>query len=194
MTHGRRGRLILPIVGGTRRQALVLALGVILAIAVAVGAVVGAQTADGLHLVKGTRHADRLKGTKRADLIKGRRGRDRIRARAGDDSVRGGRGRDRVKAAAGDDVINGGRGRDRLKGGRGDDRLFAGRGGAVLIGGPGRDEFNMVDGSQEGGEGDDVIRARDDSADEINCGPGNDVAEVDRVEDGVFDCEQVRTP
>ncbi len=162
--------------GVARRQALLVALGVILAIAVAVGAMVSARTVGGLHLVKGTSHGDRLKGTKRDDQMEGRRGRDRVRGRAGDD------------------VIDGGRGLDRLKGGRGDDRLFGGAGGAVMTGGAGRDEFNLVNGDQEGGEGRDVIRARDGSADEVNCGPGDDVAVVDDVEDGVFDCETVRAP
>ena len=40
----------------------------------------------------------------------------------------------------------------------------------------------------------DVIRARDGRPDEINCGPGDDVAYVDRVEDGVYDCERVLAP
>ena len=44
------------------------------------------------------------------------------------------------------------------------------------------------------GGGDEVIRARDGIADGINCGRGDDVAYVDRVEDGVYDCERVVTP
>ncbi len=44
------------------------------------------------------------------------------------------------------------------------------------------------------GQGRDVIRARDGTRDVINCGPGKDVAYVDRAEDGVFDCERVVKP
>ena len=45
-----------------------------------------------------------------------------------------------------------------------------------------------------GGQGDDVIDARDGSEDEINCGPGNDVAIVDASEEGVINCETVIEP
>ena len=45
-----------------------------------------------------------------------------------------------------------------------------------------------------GSSGRDVIKARDGTPDVINCGPGKDVAYVDRVEDGVFDCERVLVP
>jgi hypothetical protein len=39
-----------------------------------------------------------------------------------------------------------------------------------------------------------VINARDGQSDEIDCGGGNDKVFVDRVEDGVYDCETVVTP
>ncbi len=42
--------------------------------------------------------------------------------------------------------------------------------------------------------GRDTIDARDGRNDEINCGGGNDVAIVDSIEDGVYDCEVVREP
>jgi hypothetical protein len=63
-----------------------------------------------------------------------------------------------------------------------------------MVGGAGRDEFNAVDGKPVGGQGRDVIRARDGRPDVVNCGPGRDVAYVDRVEDGVFNCERVVEP
>jgi Ca2+-binding RTX toxin-like protein len=81
-----------------------------------------------------------------------------------------------------------------MKGGAGADTLLGGGRGAALVGGPGRDEFNAIDGKPVGGAGHDVIRARDGGRDVVNCGPGNDVAYVDRVEDGVFGCEKVVQP
>jgi Ca2+-binding RTX toxin-like protein len=176
-----------------RRDALLLALAVILVASFGVGAVVGAgQQAS--NVIRGTNKADRLVGTTGDDVILGLRGRDKIRARPGNDKVDGGGGRDRITGKKGDDVLSGGPGRDRIKGGSGDDRLFADAGGALMVGGKGRDQFNMVDGEQIGGEGDDVIRARDGTLDQINCGPGEDTVIVDEAEDGVFDCEQVIYP
>jgi hypothetical protein len=69
---------------------------------------------------------------------------------------------------------------------------FALAAGAVVIaktinGGPGYEVIN-------GTSGDDVIHARDGGPDTINCGAGNDTVDVDRSEDGVYDCETVITP
>ena len=112
----------------------------------------------------------------------------------GPDRINGGAGADRISGHGGADRIQGGRGFDRIKGGAGADTLLAGPGGGVLVGGPGRDEFNAVDGRPTGGAGRDVIRARDGGPDVVNCGPGRDVADVDRVEEGVFGCEKVVQP
>jgi Ca2+-binding RTX toxin-like protein len=64
--------------------------------------------------------------------------------------------------------------------------------GAVVVaktinGGPGYEVLN-------GTAGNDVIQARDDGPDTIDCGPGIDTVYVDRSEDGVYDCENVVTP
>lgn len=101
---------------------------------------------------------------------------------------------DKLVGTRGADVIKGGGGFDRINGKGGDDTLLGGRGGAKLVGGPGRDEFNAAGGKPVDGQGHDVIRARDGRPDVINCGPGKDVAYVDRAEDGVFDCERVVKP
>ena len=86
-------------------------------------------------------------------------------------------------------------GPDTIRGGHGADFLHGGPDGAVLVGGPGRDRFNMTpEGAQLRGGGDEVIRARDGRPDAINCGDGDDVAYVDRVEDGIYDCERVVPP
>lgn len=76
---------------------------------------------------------------------------------------------------------------DRISGGAGDDFINALGGDDVVGGGPG---YDVID----AGEGDDFILARDDAVDSIDCGAGNDTVEVDRSEDGVFDCETVITP
>lgn len=87
----------------------------------------------------------------------------------GDDRLTGTQRADRIYGKQGDDDLRGRHGRDRLVGGRGFDRL-------------------------DGGPGDDVINARRGDQDEVFCGTGNDVAIVDDMEEGVFDCEDVRFP
>ena len=58
---------------------------------------------------------------------------------------------------------------------------------ATISGGPG---YQVINGTPR----DDVIRARDDGPDTIDCGAGNDTVFVDRSEDGVFNCERVVMP
>ena len=70
--------------------------------------------------------------------------------------MRGGSGNDRVDGGSGDDVVRGGSGNDRV------------------IGGSGRDEL-------WGGRGNDLLYAADNRRDaSIDCGPGRDVAVIDR--------------
>jgi Ca2+-binding RTX toxin-like protein len=109
-------------------------------------------------------------------------------------SERGGRGADTLRGTGKADVLKGLRGRDRLIGGKGNDVLIGGRGRDRLIGGSGRDGFNMRAGRELAARGRDRIEARDRQKDEINCGAGLDTAIVDRVEDGVYNCEKVREP
>ena len=101
------------------------------------------------------------------------------------DRLVGTKGADRIKGRAGNDRIHGGAGRDVLIGGPGDDRLY---------GDGGRDEFNMRGGVELASGGEDRIFARDGHPDSISCGSGDDVAIVDVVEDGVYDCERVIEP
>jgi hypothetical protein len=108
--------------------------------------------------------------------------------------IHGTRRADHLVGTSAAEVINGGGGFDRINGKGGADTLLGGPGGAALIGGKGRDEFNSRNGKPVGGQGRDVIRARDGVRDVINCGPGKDVAYVDRSEDGVVDCERVVKP
>ncbi|HET6831340.1 MAG TPA: hypothetical protein VFH44_08335 [Solirubrobacterales bacterium] len=153
-----------------------VAAGVVLAALSAVAAIQVAGAAPGKQPITGTGKAERLVGTRGPDVIRGRGGDDTLVGRARGDSLYGGRGL------------------DTLRGGRGSDGLYGGPEGALLVGGGGRDGFNMTSGSPVSGGGDDMIRARDGRPDEINCGRGDDVAYVDRVEDGVYDCERVVAP
>jgi Ca2+-binding RTX toxin-like protein len=84
-------------------------------------------------------------------------------------------------------TIHGGKSNDRIIGTPRHD-VIDGRGGNDVIDGRGgRDRLS-------GGTGKDLIKARDRRQDTIDCGPGNDVAVVDRAENGVYDCEHVRFP
>jgi hypothetical protein len=125
--------------------------------------------------IVGTRRADRLSGTPRSDLISARAARDRIRGRSGNDCLLGGRGRDRIAAGRGDDRVIGGPGRDAISGGPGGDAVHGGRG---------RDRIAA-------GAGNDLVHAAGGMRDVVRCGPGIDIAHVDR-RDVARACETVR--
>lgn len=130
----------------------------------------------------GTPGDDKLRGTAKADRLDGKGGSDRLFGRRGRDMLRGG---------SGHDLIKGGPGSDRIDGGRGYDRIVGGRGGDIIVGGRRPDEINMRNGVRIPSPGNDVIHAVDIERDQINCGSGRDKVFVDRVEDGVYDCEKV---
>jgi Ca2+-binding RTX toxin-like protein len=94
---------------------------------------------------------------------------------AGNDTVLGGRGNDRLFGGAGNDTVLGGRGNDRLFGAPGNDVIFGGPGNDRIDPGSGRDHVSA-------GPGNDRVLARDRQRDVIDCGPGHDVAIVDRVD------------
>ena len=104
----------------------------------------------------------------------------------------GSRGADVLHGTSAADTLKGLRGGDRLIGGPGDDVLVGGRGADDLDGGSGYDSFNMREGRELPARGNDRIDARDHRPDQINCGQGTDVAIVDGVEDGVYNCEKVK--
>lgn len=130
----------------------------------------------------GTPRDDKLRGTAKADRLDGKGGNDRIFGRGGRDMLRGGSGHDLIKGGPGNDRIDAGRGYDRIVGGPGND---------IIVGGRRRDQINMRNGVPLPSPGNDVIHAVDGERDEINCGAGRDKVFVDRVEDGVYDCEKV---
>jgi Ca2+-binding RTX toxin-like protein len=139
---------------------------------------VGSRLGDSLlglqgdDILKGLRGDDCVFGGVGSDRLSGAQGDDRL---LGDDSAKGVGGNDRMFGNGGDDLLVGGSGKDRLSGGAGADRLK---------GGPGRNRLR-------GGSGNDRLRAANDSFDRVNCGPGRDIARVDRV-DRVRGCERVR--
>ena len=72
-------------------------------------------------------------------------------------------------------------------GGDGRDRIFGGRDNDYIVGDRGEDQLN-------GGFGDDVIVAGDDKkADEVVCGPGEDIAYLSGPDKSSLanDCEQI---
>jgi Ca2+-binding RTX toxin-like protein len=103
------------------------------------------------------------------NIIKGTPRPDRLVGTGGADKISGRGAGDKIKGRGGDDVLKGAKGGDEIGGGKGFDRIIAG---------PGNDHIN----------------ARDGHPDEIDCGAGDDFAKVDRHEDGVYDCETVRSP
>jgi Ca2+-binding RTX toxin-like protein len=109
--------------------------------------------------------------------IKGTKGKDRLKGTSGEDRIRGRKGKDRIKGRGGDDCLSGQAGKDRVSGGAGGDDIKGGRGKDRLKGGGGRDK----------------IHARRGARDIVNCGPGKDVAIVNKKRDKVRkNCEKVR--
>jgi len=125
----------------------------------------------------GTAGNDVVNGTPYPDIIRGFAGNDRIFAGAGNDHIEGNGGNDTISAGPGNNAVFGGPGNDTITAGNGRD---------LLEGGPGRDTIKA-------GGGNDRIEARDGYRDVIDCGPGNDTAEVDR-RDLVRNCEHVLRP
>lgn len=126
------------------------------------------------------------------DLLLGRDGDGLLDGGVGDDHLEGENGDDRLLGRGGDDDLYGRKGNDLLSGGAGDDRLEGGRGSDLLRGGDGRDVLNGGLGADvlTGGEGNDRSTARGGGRDRVDCGPGRDVAIVDRA-DLVRRCERV---
>jgi Tol biopolymer transport system component len=126
--------------------------------------------------------ADILDGGGGADKLLGGSGRDRIEGGSGDDSLHGGEGSDWIEGGAGDDVI--GHGTNVFHDGYGDDVVYAGAGDDVVKDRHGRDRLY-------GGPGNDTFHAKDRHSDRIVCGPGRDVAFVDRRDRVHRSCERV---
>lgn len=153
----------------------------------------------------GTKKADTITGTPQPDQIRARGGDDRVSARSGDgDFSIGGSGKDRVRGNAGsDDAIGGSISGDFETG----DLKFADNSDDVVKGGDGNDTTvagGFGKGGHDrlyGGEGNDTMYSaqrrfpfRGDvrvNKEMVDCGPGQDVAYIDRGVDEVRDnCER----
>ena len=116
---------------------------------------------SGIESVLGGRGNDRLSGDRDENWLEGRGGDDVIDGRGGGDIPQGGEGEDRVEGGDGDDTVWGDEGRDALSGGRGDDFVIS---------------------LEEQGPA---------SADELECGTGDDDARSDARDTLTRACERV---
>jgi Ca2+-binding RTX toxin-like protein len=152
---------------------------------------------NGDDVLRGGRGSDRrMLGDDGADELFGDAGSEQMSGGRGDDTLDGGPGGDNMLGDEGEDVMRGGSGNDRLGGGPDQDQLDGGSGDDELDGGDANDELVGGPGADvlRGGPGDDSIRAADDTADTVDCGPGNDTVYVDEGapdRDQLTDCELV---
>jgi RTX calcium-binding nonapeptide repeat (4 copies) len=156
---------------------------------------------------------DDLKGTGVDDFLFGEDGNDTLDGAGGTDVLNGGPGVDtayykfRANAVTvtldglADDGEGGGEADNVLEvenivGGDGPDILSGDAGANAISGGPDNDKLDGGAGADvlDGGTEDDTISARDGTRDTVACGPGNDVAVVDTVDDVATDCEVVDRP
>jgi hypothetical protein len=131
--------------------------------------------------LQGDEQPNALAGLGGDDRLSGGDGEDHLHAGAGDDSLSGGGHDDLLHAHTGDDAASGGSGVDDILTGKGDD---------VSKGGPGGDQLFDDQGSDHlrGGPGNDRFSAHDGDRDRIDCGPGEDIALIDK-QDVAIDCE-----
>jgi Ca2+-binding RTX toxin-like protein len=135
----------------------------------------GVQTASAT-LINGTKRADNIAGTVRADEIEARGGLDAVSGRAGRDWIHGNGGPDALLGNMDGDWIWGDGGDDVLDGGHGWDHIWGGWGADAIEGGGGKDVINS--------------RQNDGLIDSIDCGLGFDRVIAGRG-DRVFNCESV---
>jgi Ca2+-binding RTX toxin-like protein len=171
------------------------------------------DTRGGADVLRGDKNSDSLFGGDGDDLYHGNAGNDEISEYstyeepdvAGDgdgftgrDIVYAGVGADYVETARGNDVIYAGPGSDRCEGADDCVMLYGDTGNDTIYGGDGDDDMEGEQGDDRlyGQTGDDFIDAEDDESvggtDYVDCGPGNDVAEVNE-DDTVVNCETVLT-
>src|SRR3954453_3716490 len=103
------------------------------------------------------------------NVIRGNNKPNKLFGTNGPDKILGRGAGDEIKGRGADDVLKGGKGGDHIGGGKGFDRI-------------------------NGDPGNDRINARDGHPDQIDCGPGQELAKVYRNEDGEIESEIVRSP
>jgi Ca2+-binding RTX toxin-like protein len=133
---------------------------------------------------------DYLEGSDRAELLDGG---------GGDDGIAGLEGDDKLHAGVGEDVVLGGGGNDEIDGSSNKDKLLGEGGNDEIDGGSGDDQIDLGTGtdSVDAGYDNDVVLARDGEVDQIACGIGGDVADIDfqdvvNADPGSW-CETVRS-
>jgi Ca2+-binding RTX toxin-like protein len=184
-----------------RRLSLVTVTGTLLVLAFAgVALALNTITCDGSSICRGMENADDITGTERAESILALKGRDAVTALEGPDIVHADVGNDEADGGSGKDRIFGEDGDDQkgnseaglgtgLDGNSGADHVSGGPGADDVTGGPGRD-------SLYGNDDNDILDSADGLRDNaVSCGPGRDVAFVDRPDirgDRVRNCEEVR--
>lgn len=109
----------------------------------------------------------------------------RLLGGAGDDTVLGGPGQEELKDGPGDDLIRAGPGNDAVELGRGSDVAYGGAGDDALsyefLGRGPRRHADAAD-RLYGGPGDDVLSDKNRAADLLDCGPGRDRVEGERLD------------
>jgi hypothetical protein len=137
-------------------------------------AIIGTNRAD---RITGTNVADRIIGLGGNDKLDGGRGNDCIEGRTGNDNISGGLNNDKLYGASGNDHLNGGPGADFESAGSGNDTINAAFGRDRAFGGSGRDFVNIATAGPPAS---------------ANCGPGPDVARINRNErKKIKGCERV---
>jgi len=169
------------------------------------GATATIVPAAGQTTIVGTSGRDVIVGADAGETIDGLGGNDVICAGNGDDKVRGGTGRDKILGEVGQDGLFGNSGRDLLLGGAGDDDLRGGSGNDRTGGNGGDDRVSggtgddKLDEQRYGGKGedrlfggpdDDLVRTAGGTPDNVDCGSGDDSANLDPSDQQVR-CEDV---
>jgi len=146
-------------------------------------------------LAGGGRPLFAIVGTNKADRITGTNIADRIIGLGGNDKLDGGRGNDCVEGRTGGDNISGGLNNDKLYGSTGNDHLNGGPGSDLESAGAGNDTINAAFGRDRalGGSGKDFVNiATAGPPASANCGPGPDVARINKNErKKIRGCERV---
>lgn len=182
-----------------RRLPLLVALTVLLLVSLAGVAYAAVINCDGSSVCEGTPQPDEITGTDRAEKILAKEGGDDVNALDGPDNVSGYRGNDEIDGGPGNDRISGGDGDDQRGNGQSitDSGLLGNGGRDRVLGGPGADDVTGGNGADGmfGGDGNDIIDSFDQTKDlEVDCGPGRDIAYVDRKDRRgkiIEDCEQI---
>ncbi len=182
-----------------RRLPLTVALTVLLIASLAGVAYAAVINCDGSSTCEGTPQPDEITGTDRAEKILAKEGGDDVNALDGPDNVSGYRGGDEIDGGPGSDRVSGGDGDDQRGNGQGitDSGLFGNGGRDRVLGGPGADDVTGGNGADgmAGGDGNDIVDSFDQTKDlYVDCGPGRDIAYVDRKDRRgkiIEDCEQI---